>query len=395
MEYHEFLCQSFGGRADLCAGLVATGEIRGRLGHTGFRIDVDRLELNVLCKYFFEGIEVMKSIKYLCLTVALMAMAGSCLASAVPMGSLESEGSFEIRAAGEARFVRISQPDYTWFSGDSIRVRSGVAVLNLRNGGGIGFEQASSATVSIDDDGRLSADLLGGRILYALPDASRGLHMQVGAFSLSTTAPGVQRLNVSSGDGFVGTVERLGDGNVKVAVRSGALYVVNGDMARYEVSAGEAIGLLDLPPQNIQAQNAAAAAPIEIEAPDEVGTREEFKVLWATEQPAQGDYIVVSKSGAQADEFESVINTDEGQELEFTAPGTPGEYEIRYVDGQTGTVQEFVFLDVVERRGLIAAGSSGSTGLNKALAVAAGAGVVYIIAKAIDDDDDDPEPVSP
>jgi hypothetical protein len=336
----------------------------------------------------------MKSSKYLGLTVALMAMAGSCLASTVPIGSLESEGPFEIRAAGEARFVRISQPDYTWFSGDSIRTRAGLAVLNLHQGGGIGFEQASSATVSIDDHGRLSAELLGGKVLYALPDASRGLRLQVGAFSLSTATPGAQRLNVSSGDGFVGTVERLGDGNVKVAVRSGALYVVNGDSVRYELSAGEAIGLLDLPLHSIQAQNAPAAAPIEIEAPDEVGTREEFKVLWATEQPTQGDYIVISKSGAKADEFESVVNTDEGQELDFTAPGTPGEYEIRYVDGQTGTVQQFVYLDVVERRALIAARSAGSTGLTKALAVAAGAGVVYIIAKAIDDDDD-PEPVSP
>lgn len=340
----------------------------------------------------------MKIMKYLGLTAALMALAGTCLASTVPIGSLESEDSFEIRAAGDTRFVRISQQDYTWFSGDSIRLRSGVAVLNLSHGGGIGFEQGSSATVSIDDDGRLSAELRGGKILYALPDASRGLRLQVGAFSLSTTAPGAQRLNVSSSDGFVGTVERLGDGNVKVAVRSGALHVVNGHSARYQVSAGETIGLLDLPLHSIQVQNAPAGATIRIEAPEQVGTWDEFKVLWATEQPAQGDYIVISKSGAKADEFESVVNTDEGEELDFTAPGTPGEYEIRYVDGQTGTVKQFVYLDVVERPALIAAvrASRGGFGLAKtALWVAGGAAAVYIVAEALDDDDEEPQPVSP
>lgn len=336
----------------------------------------------------------MKSLKYLCLPVALLAMVGSCLASPAPIGALESEGPFDIRAAGDARFVHISQQNYTWFSGDSIRTRAGVAVLNLSHGGGIGFEQGSSATVSIDDRGQLSAELLGGKILYALPETSLGLRLQVGAFSLSTTAPGVQRLNVSSGDGFVGTVERLGDGNVKVAVQSGALHVVNNHAVRYEVSAGETIGLLDLPPQSIQVQNAPAAAAIRIEAPEQVGTWEAFNVRWATGQPSQGDFIVISKSGAKADEFESAINTDEGEALEFTAPGTPGEYEIRYVDGQTGTVRQFVYLDVVERPALIAARSAGSSGLTKALTVAAGAGVVYIIAKAIDDDDD-PPPVSP
>ncbi|MDT8322077.1 MAG: hypothetical protein RQ826_16300, partial [Xanthomonadales bacterium] len=277
------------------------------------------------------------------------------------------------------------------------RLSSGVAVLNLHGGGGIGLEGASSVTVSVDDNGMLSGEVLGGKILYALPDANRALHLKVGSFSLSTAPPAAQRLNVSNNGEFVGTVELLDDGNVKVAVQSGAMHVVKGDSARYEVSAGETIGLLDLPPRSIHAQNAApepAGAPIQIESPEEVGTREEFTVRWATEQPAQGDYIVISKSGAQADEFESVVNTDEGRELEFTAPGTPGEYEIRYVDGQSGAVQHFVYLDVVERRGLIAAGSAGSSGLTKALAVAAGAGVVYIIAKALDDDDE-PQPVSP
>ncbi len=340
----------------------------------------------------------MKIIKYLSLTVALMAMAGSCLASSVPIGSLESQDSFEIRAAGDTRFVHISQQDYTWFSGDSIRLGSGVAVLNLDHGGGIGFEQGSSATVSIDDAGRLNAELQGGKILYALPDASRGLRLQVGAFSLSTTEPGAQRLNVSSSDGVVGTVERQADGHVKVAVQSGALHVVNGHSARYQVSAGETIGLLDLPPHSIQAQNAPPGATIRIEAPEQVGTWDEFKVRWATEHPAQGDYIVISESGAKADEFESVVNTDEGEELDFTAPGTPGEYEIRYVDGQTGTVKQFVYLDVVERRGLIAAvrASRGGFGLAKTtLAVAGGAAVVYIVSEANDSGGDEPQPVSP
>ncbi|MDT8410266.1 MAG: hypothetical protein RQ741_11745 [Wenzhouxiangellaceae bacterium] len=335
----------------------------------------------------------MKTLKTLSFSFGLMLAAGSCFAA--PVGSLEADGPFEIRAAGDDRFVRMSQPTYTWFSGDSIRTRSGVAVLNLRDGGGIGFQEDSSATISLDDDGLVSGEVISGKILYALPDAGQQLRLQVGNFTLTTASPEAQRLNVNSGGEFVGTVERLGDGNMRVEVQSGALHVVNGHSARYQVSAGETIGLLDLPASTIKTQSGprtAANGLIRIESPERVGTGDEFRIRWTSEQAAEGDYVVVSKSGAAPDEFESVINTDEGQVLEFTAPGQPGDYEIRYLDGQTGQIEQFVYLDVVERR--IAGYWWNDRIIGGAITVAAGAVAVYIGVDAADDDNDR-QPVSP
>lgn len=311
------------------------------------------------------------------------------------IGSLDSSAQYQIRAADQSEFVNFSQSDYTWFSGDTIRARSGPAVLNLAAGGGIGFPQGAEATVSRDDSGTLHVELATGSVLYALTEADIAMNFKAGNFSLTTAPTDASRMNVASSEGLVGSVELLADGNIKVSVRSGELFVRNGGATRYQVSAGESVGLLDLPEQAIEVQQAPRASDllIEIESPEQVGTGEEFNIRWNSTQPGQRDYVVIAPEGAEPDEFDSVISTSEGQVLEFEAPATPGDYEIRYIDGETGDVNEFVYLDVVaDPAAVVWRRDPIGPILGTGLAVAAGAIGIHIIDQSRNDP---PDPVSP
>lgn len=333
--------------------------------------------------------------------VAVSAGAAFAASPAVssPIGTLQSEGRFQVVAADSDKAVTINQPEYTFFSGDTV-IATSEAVLNLNSGGGLGFTKGSKVTVVVGDNGSVETDVLSGALLYAFPDGRHDFMFRVGNFSVHGQPPEVQALQVSDADEgtSVGTIERTGDGNLKATVRSGSLHITNGASVRYQVAAGESVGLLDLPQQQIRTQAALTSAAarqlpaVLIQSPERVGTNEEFMIRWEALEPVDGDYVVIAESGAEPDEFESLVNSDEGNELAFEAPGRPGDYEIRFIDGQTGEIKRFVYLDVVQD----VAGAywwDKTPIVGGAITVAAGAVAVYIGVDAADDDD--PAPVSP
>lgn len=311
---------------------------------------------------------------------------------ASPIGELESNGAYGIRSIHSDQFVIINADQYTWFSGDTLRTRGAPAVLNLTSGGGFGFTDNTQATVTLTEQGRIDIEIDTGMLIYALPDSSDHLQIQVGNFTLSTQALNNQQMNVNSADRHVGMIEYLTDGNIKIAVRSGEMHVQNGDAVRYSVSAGESVGLLDLPQQTIRTQSAAQPTPvIEIESPRQVAAGDRFRVQWQSSSPVEGDYVVIAESGAGPDEFESIISTIEGETLNFNAPGIPGNYEIRFIDAETGEIKRFVELDVV---GSSAAGYGWDQLIGLLFSVSVGAVAVELIDDILDDGDD-PAPVSP
>src|SRR6056297_1076090 len=325
--------------------------------------------------------------KRTCFSFALAISAASAIA-ATPVGTLQSEGRFQVIAAGKDEPVAINQPEYTFFSGDTIIARRSDAVLNLNGGGGIGLPTGSRVTVIQTDSGAIEAEITEGAVLYAFPEGRDNFTFRVGNFTVQGQAPEVRSMQVSregkSTGTSVGTIERLTDGNIKASVRSGALHIRNGDSVRYQVSAGETVGLLDMPNKTIRTQSGISDPRkplVLIQSPERVGTNEEFLIRWEAleTEPVQGDYVVIARSGAEPDEFESLVNSDEGSELEFEAPGSPGDYEIRFIDGQTGEIKRFVYLDVVQD--VVGAYWWNNRVVGALLGVTAGATGVYIVSE--------------
>ncbi|HKL21608.1 MAG TPA: hypothetical protein VJ904_07365, partial [Tichowtungia sp.] len=253
-------------------------------------------------------------------SIALAVSAASAVA-ATPVGTLQSEGRFQVIAAGSDEPVGINQSEYTFFSGDTIISKRADAVLNLNGGGGIGFPTGSRVTVIQTDSGAIEAEIVSGAVLYAFPEGRENFTFRVGNFTVQGQAPEVRSMQVSregeTTGTSVGTIERLADGNIKASVRSGALHIRNGDSVRYQVSAGETVGLLDMPNRTIRTQSSAAAPAkplVLIQSPERVGTNEDFLIRWEAAEPVQGDYVVIAESGAEPDEFESLVNSDEGNE---------------------------------------------------------------------------------
>jgi hypothetical protein len=332
--------------------------------------------------------------------IALAALAVSSAAAAAPIGTLESEARFLVRAGGDAEFVRMDQASYTFFSGDTIRADRGAAVLNFETGGGLGFHEGTQATVTMNDDGTVTGDVAVGKVLYALPEAAAGMQLTAGEFTITTIAPEARRVDVAGSGERVGTVEALADGHVRVDARSGDVHVLRAGAERVQVAAGESVGLLNVP--EAAAVDVQAASDITITAPERVGTGRQFEVTWQSAQPIEGDYLVIAPEGAPADQFEAVVSTTEGSELTFTAPSSAGDYEVRVIDRDSGEVKGFVPLAVVPDEaaavvagGAAAGGGGGLGAAGTAVAVAAGAVAVYIGTEVADDDDGQQEPVSP
>jgi len=325
------------------------------------------------------------------LAAALWAV--TAMASA-PIGTLQSEGRFQVISADGGKPVRLDQADYTFFSGDTVIVSRDDAVLNLNGGGGFGFPKDSRVTVIQTENGGFEADVLEGSLLYAFPESRENFVFRVGNFTIHGQTPEVRSMQVASDGASVGTIELLADGNIKASVRSGALHIRNGDSVRYQVSAGESVGLLDMPNQTIRTQSDISDPRkplVLIQSPERVGTNEDFLIRWEAAEPAQGDYVVIAKSGAEPDEFESLVNSDEGNELAFEAPGSPGDYEIRFIDGQTGEIKRFVYLDVIQD--VAGAYWWDSRVVGALLGVTAGATGVYIVSER--DGNGRERPVSP
>ena len=325
--------------------------------------------------------------------MSLAIVAGGAFAG--PIGTVESNGVYNVIAGGEGRAARFKGSEYTFYSGDSIRSQAESTVLNLNSGGGLGMPRGTEVTVVRDDEGTVRAELKAGSLLYAFPAEQTGFEFRVGNFTVRGQSPEPQAMQVSRGDASVGTVEMVDGGNLRAAVRSGQLFIENGDSVRYAVSAGETVGLMDLPERmRTQATTppAGGSPPVLMQSPERVSTNEEFLMRWEAAEPVDGDYVVIAKSGAEPDEFESLVSSDEGNELSLEAPGSPGDYEIRFIDGKTGEIKRFVYLDVVQGGAPVFWANNPVVG--GALSVAAG-GVAIYIGSEIVDDDNNRRPVSP
>lgn len=327
-------------------------------------------------------------------------VAGVVLASSVafgqPIGTVESDGWYTVKGSADGSSARFNRSEYTAFSGDTIISQTESTVLNLTGGGGLGLPRGSEVSVIRNPQGSVTIELTKGAVLYAFPAQTTPFVFRAGNFEISSQTSGARSIPVSAQAASVGTIELLAGGNIKTTVRSGELFVKTGSGVRYQVSAGESIGILDVPGSAILTQSSVPASNqprFLIQSPERVGTGQEFQVRWESPSTVRGDYVAIAKSGAEPNEFVTVISSDEGQILDFTAPDRAGDYEIRFIDGQTGEVRRFVYLDVVEDRVPVYWWNDKLIG--GALAVTAGATAVYIVSEAQDSTTRRPRPVSP
>lgn len=76
--------------------------------------------------------------------------------------------------------------------------------------------------------------------------------------------------------------------------------------------------------------------PVALNAPTEVGAGTEFVVSW-TGPNNNSDYITIVAAGAAEGEYLAYFYSSTGPEGSLIAPNQPGQYEIRYVDGDSET----------------------------------------------------------
>lgn len=329
--------------------------------------------------------------------VAALAALATSVATAGPIGSLDVDAAYDLRAAGDASFVRFTGEEAAWYSGDTIRTRNGVAVLNFHQGGAMGVREGSQVTVSEDESGEIRADLISGEIMVALAPEQTGFQLTAGNFFVSRKAP-EGRMQVALGENAVATVRRLEDGNLKVDVQAGEFQVRNGDSMQVSVSTGESIGLLDVPTVAVtQVQNqraaqqaagrgrgaVAAEEEVPFEAPEDVGPQEDFQVDWGENEIPVGDYLAVAPIDSDPSMFDSVVRIGPEKVIPVTAPSAEGEYEIRIIDESTGSIRIWAPLTVSSPEGLFIPVSDatrvGGSLLGYGVAAAAGAASMYII----------------
>jgi len=275
-------------------------------------------------------------------------------ANAAPIGSLQIDGLVSIEAPGSTSPVPIRDTEYTLFSEDRIITRSGSALLALDGGGSIGLAPSSAATVSVDErSGAVTVHLDQGTLLYSLPSMAGQFRVLVDDFELQTSLGEGQALNVDAQlDTLAGVVRRLDNGQIDVAVESGMLSILTGKGSRYSVAAGDRLGLMSslnaAEPLLTQTTAAPEEELIRIESPEQVETNENFRIRWDGISNASESFIAIAERGAEPEEFQRIVNTEEGPVLLLEAPEDEGDYEIRFIDGDTGGVTSFVYLKVVD-----------------------------------------------
>ncbi len=321
----------------------------------------------------------------------LTTLAGS--AAGAPIGYLQVEGAISVQPAQAEAAVRISENNYTVFSGDRLATGQGSAVLVLNGDGVVGLGRSSVARVSRDERSRtLTVHLDQGALLFAIPQSSGMLDIKVSDFVLQTGIDDADRILVEQArDEASGMVERLADGHIRVAMRSGELHARGAGGSRYRVAAGEQVGLLANAAGTIEhvAFSLAGSRLAEIEAPERVSTREDFSVRWHADGADSNSYITIAPQGSGPEEFDSVVSTSLGNTLRFQAPSSAGDYEIRFVNAN-GQVTDFVYLQVTGDR---IAGWWPNREAVIGLSLVAGSIGYWIILD--NDDDDDDVPVSP
>jgi len=342
---------------------------------------------------------VRSRIRY-CLGGATALLAGLLLASAASaasVGSIKSEGRVSLESGVSGDSMRLGGDVQSLEAGDRLQsTGNGRAVVTLTGGGSVGLDSDSILRVTESDSGTLGLELEKGRILYSFPTARTDFEIFVNDFVIRAEQD-VDRMMVSDDvNANSGMIEHLDDGNVRVSVQYGHINVANGSN-RYQVNAGEQIGLLSgsFGRMDTQMGLGDGTGPVlEIESPEQVRVSEDFVVRWYGDVQ-EGDYLVIAPAGSDPEEFTRVTSTDEGEVLEFTAPGETGEYEIRHVRGDTGDISTFVFLDVVTDGPVVAWWTRPE--IIGGLAFAAGS-TALIIGSDEDDEETDPPtppPVSP
>lgn len=271
-----------------------------------------------------------------------------------PLGTLELDQRLSVTPAGAEQAMRVNASGYALASGDRVATASGSAVLALNGGGGIGLGTNSAARFERLGDGAISVSLDAGTLLYSIPEGRAGLAVNAGEYRVHVGDVGVTARQASRGADHYGVIQRLDDGTVRVAVRDGEATVFGGGDNFYVMTSGEQRGFRQRQAEALAVRSDVfdtVQVLIEIEAPEQVKTSEEFRIRWSTGlEVSPQDFITIAPVGSADDEFEAVASTSIGDVLEFEAPGSPGDYEIRYIDAETGEVRSFVYLEVVRDR---------------------------------------------
>ena len=327
----------------------------------------------------------------LALLLAGFGLSGAALAG--PVGYLQIEGQIEVKSAGDERSVRVSDNNFTVFSGDRVRTRSGAAVLVLDGGGTLGLAPGSEAVIQRDRQSRsLELELADGTLFYSLPAHVGNFSVVMDEFRLTSSLAGERAMQVGldDEDAVSGRIERMPDGHIKVAVRNGQMQVQADSGSRYLVSAGNQIGLLSgATTQQVSSENP-ATGHFMIEAPERVGTGDNFRIRWEMPEVPEDGFITIAPADSDAETFDSMASITQGQEIEFEAPNSAGDYEIRFIDAETGLVTNFVYLQVVGDR-VVVPWYTTRTAI-AGFGFAAGLTTAWLIC---DCDDPDPDPVSP
>lgn len=219
---------------------------------------------------------------------SILLLAGSALAQA-PSGTLDIRGTVNITQGASGETIRLSDSNYSWFSGDRIQVTNGYGILYLNDGASFGLLNGTDATVTIDN-GTITAQLPSGDLVYALEGEDRELLVQAEQFVFE--ARPAQDLAPCLGLTAAGLVQRLAPTRNRITVQSGELEGYN-DTRTVEqlVDPGEQY---EFTPQ--------AARRVEIDLPPEVEEQLDTDrsalpcmVWWLREEAAAG---IIAGAGA-------------------------------------------------------------------------------------------------
>lgn len=320
----------------------------------------------------------------------LLSAAGSLHAQA-PIGTLQIDQRVDITTSGSDAALRVANSGYTVQSGDRIRTGAGSAVIAVQGDGGLGLGPESEALIRLDSSGALDINLYSGTLMYSLP-AGSGLTATAGEFTVALGDVAARRIDVASAGISHGVIQRMESGQIRVAVRDGDAVVRAGSGHAYPVSAGQQRGFRVSAANELMVQDTEIIQVlVDIQAPEQVEVSQQFSVRWSTgTEFNEGDFLTIAPVGAEDSEFESVASTSVGEVLEFEAPGSPGDYEIRYIDGETGEIRSFVYLEVVRDR-IVAVWWRDPRWIGGLAAVTGGA--IYLATR--DDDDEEPQIISP
>jgi len=81
--------------------------------------------------------------------------------------------------------------------------------------------------------------------------------------------------------------------------------------------------------------SAAHASTVSLSAPAEVAVGAAFEAIWSG-TAGQGDFISVDPAGAPEREYGAYVYVSKGSPVSLRAPGTPGDYAVRYHSGGSG-----------------------------------------------------------